>query len=75
VPNEKNRDVLIGGRWRPARNPAGFFRATDPSTGDEIEGLYPLSDASDIEEALAAASAVVQEMVRTGPAAIAEFLD
>lgn len=75
MPNEKNRDVLIGGRWRPARNPAGFFRATDPSTGDEIEGLYPLSDASDIEEALAAASAVVQEMVRTGPAAIAEFLD
>ena len=75
MPNEKTHDVLIGGGWRPARNPVAFFRAADPSTGDEIEGLYPVSDSSDIEEALTAASAVAPAMVRTGPEAAADFLE
>jgi NADP-dependent aldehyde dehydrogenase len=75
MPNESIHDVLIGGAWRPTRNPVSVFRAINPSTGDEIEGLYPVSDASDIEEALAAATAAVPGMVRTGPSAIADFLE
>lgn len=75
MPNEQIHDILIGGGWRPARNPVSFFRAADPSTGDELKGLYPVSDASDIEDALAAASAAVPGLVRTGPVAIAEFLE
>ena len=75
MPNERTHDVLIGGRWRPARHPLSFFRATDPSTGEEIEGLYPLSGGADIEEALTAAEAAVPGMARTIPGAIAEFLE
>ena len=75
MPNEKIHDVLISGGWRPARNPVALFRAVDPSTGEEIEGFFPVSDASDIEEALAAASVAAHEMARIGPTTIADFLE
>ena len=72
---DAKQPILIGGRWRPARRPHRFFRAVDPSTGSETEGLYPVSEASDIDDALAEGSAAARGMAAAGPEAIAGFLE
>ena len=40
--------VLVAGAWRPARGPAGSFKAVNPDTAEEIEESYPVSARSEI---------------------------
>ena len=67
--------ILIDGQWRPARNPAGSFRAVDPADGTELSDIYPISGFPDIEEALRAAHRDVPELGETRPEVLAEFLE
>jgi alpha-ketoglutaric semialdehyde dehydrogenase len=66
--------VLIDGQWRPARA-SGTFRAIDPSTGDPLPGLYPISAWEDIEDTLAAGKMAAPELAARGPEAVARFLE
>ncbi|MGY2894778.1 aldehyde dehydrogenase family protein [Deinococcus sp. UYEF24] len=49
--------VLIGGEWRPAQA-TGTLHATNPATGEALEGLYPVSGQEDVLAVIAAASGV-----------------
>jgi len=68
-------DILVGGRWRPAARPAGSFQAINPATGKALPNDYPVSVWPDIEDALQAARAVVDELDAAGPERIAAFLE
>jgi 2,5-dioxopentanoate dehydrogenase len=67
--------VLVDGRWRPALEPRGSFRAVDPSTGVAIEEAYPVSGRADVEAALAAGLAAAPLLAASAPEAIAGFLE
>lgn len=67
--------LLIAGAWREAQELTGSYRACDPSTGERIGPAYPLCGASDVEAALAAASAAAEELAASAPARIAGFLE
>lgn len=73
--NDVIQPILLAGRWQPSLEPAGTFRAADPTTGEAIGPAFPVSGAADIEAAVAAASAVAAELAATPPARIAAFLD
>jgi len=51
------------------------FRAVDPSTGEELEPVFPRATADDIETCVAAAAAVAPALAAADPVAIAGFLD
>ena len=67
--------VLIGGEWREPRGSAGSFAAVDPTTGNPLSGLYPVSCFADLEEALKAARRVASDLRSFGPDGLARFLD
>lgn len=69
------QQVLVGGAWRDAVEPAGELRAHDPATGQPIGPAYPVSGRREVEEAVAAAAAVAEECSATDPERIAAFLD
>ena len=68
------KEVFIGGRWRSAES-SGSFQAIDPSKNAAIEKEFPVSSWSDIDAALDAAVEAWEELRRTPPAKIAEFLE
>jgi alpha-ketoglutaric semialdehyde dehydrogenase len=65
--------VLIGGHWRPAKA-AKSFHAVNPATGDRLPGTYPVSGWEDCDAALAAAVDAANDLRRTPPQKIAQFL-
>lgn len=67
--------LLIAGRWRPARENAGTFRALDPSTGHAIGPEFPRNGAADLQDAIAAAADAAAILAVTEPPRIAAFLD
>lgn len=67
--------LLIAGQWRAADDCTGSFRAIDPSSGQAIGGEFPRSGATDVEQALASASAAAPVLAGLEPARIASFLD
>ena len=73
--NEAIQPVLLAGQWQPSLGAAGHFRAADPTTGEAIGPLFPVSGAADVEAAVAAASAVAAELAATPPERIAAFLE
>ena len=67
--------VLINGRWRDARC-SDTFTASDPTTGQALGDEYPVSEWSDIDEALNAARSVAEQFAKkTEPERIAHFLE
>lgn len=68
-------NILIAGQWQPSRDPTGGFRAVDPATGEPVGPEFPRSGAQDIELAVEAASAIANELARTAPCTIADFLE
>ena len=52
---EETHKILIGGRWREPREPARSFADVDPTTGNSLPGLYPVSGFIELEGALEAA--------------------
>ncbi len=67
--------VLINGSWRSADAPTGSFSATNPTTGEALEGRYPISSRADIEAALKAAAEAGPIMRALTPETIAAFLE
>jgi NADP-dependent aldehyde dehydrogenase len=73
--NPTSHLVLIGGKWRPADAPAGTFTATNPTTGEALPDLYPVSSKADVDAALTAAQTVAPDLRATPPEQIATFLE
>jgi NADP-dependent aldehyde dehydrogenase len=65
--------ILIAGKWRESRS-TGSFRATNPATGEPIEGDYPVSDWTDCDEAMTAAAEAAILLRAMQPERIAKFL-
>src|SRR5262249_14037471 len=51
------------------------FRAVDPSTGEELEPVFPRNTPDEVEACLASAAAAAPSFAATDPAAVAGFLD
>ncbi|GHO67728.1 ketoglutarate semialdehyde dehydrogenase [Ktedonobacter sp. SOSP1-52] len=67
--------VFIAGQWREAHNPVGHFQAVDPSTGQALEGSYPISGKEDVYETIMAAHQAAEVLSSTSPEQIAAFLE
>src|SRR6186997_1404123 len=69
--------VLIAGHWREADQPSGTFTAIEPSTGNTLPDVYPVSSAADVEAACAAAAEAVlaARAIANMPDRLAAFLD
>jgi NADP-dependent aldehyde dehydrogenase len=70
----KTENVLIGGEWRPA-DATATFQAIDPSTGETIGPVYPVSSRRDVDAALAAGSAAANELLDVSAEKTGDFLD
>ena len=70
----KAENVLVGGRWRPA-DATGTFQAINPSTGETIGPVYPVSSRKDVDAALVAGSEAANALLDVPPEKIGEFLD
>ena len=66
--------IWIGGEWQDA-NAVSVFQAENPSTGEKLAPLFPVSRWSDCEKALAAAADAAQAMEDAAPERIAAFLE
>jgi alpha-ketoglutaric semialdehyde dehydrogenase len=66
--------ILVAGTWRPA-TAAATFRAVEPSSGGKREAVWPVSDWSDVERALDAATVAARELAATPGRRLAEFLE
>ena len=73
-PMENAEKVLIDGEWQPA-DATGTFQAIDPSTGEKIGPLYPVSSRKDVDAVLAAGSSAAEALLDVDPKKIGEFLD
>ena len=65
--------VLIDGQWRQATG-GTTFQAPNPQTRETLEDSYPVSDWSDMDQALESASRAFRELSNTPREAIADFL-
>ena len=68
------QQVLIAGRWRPARA-SSTFRAENPRTKEALAEEYPVSTWQDCDEALDAAVAAAELLRNTPAERIARFLE
>ncbi|MGI9586266.1 MAG: aldehyde dehydrogenase (NADP(+)) [Acidimicrobiia bacterium] len=66
--------VLIDGEWQPAEA-VGSFSAVNPSTGETLPDVFPVSGMADVEAALDAGQQAAIELRETPIEAIADFLD
>lgn len=73
--NEVVQPLLLAGRWQPGQETTGRFRACDPSTGEPIGPVFPISGAIDVETAIAAASSVADQLAIMPVERIAAFLE
>ena len=65
--------LLIAGEWRQAKA-TGTFNAENPAEGTRLSATFPISDWSDVDAALDAASAAFDEMQKMPVGHIAAFL-
>jgi len=69
-----SQPVLINGQWR-ASSQSGVFSPTNPTLGQPIALEFPVSQWSDCDEALAAASAAFVQLRTMPPESLASFLE
>jgi NADP-dependent aldehyde dehydrogenase len=67
--------LLLNGTWQPAQAPTASFQAINPSTRAPLPDAYPISSWADVETALSAAQAAVEQLRSTPPERLAAFLD
>jgi 2,5-dioxopentanoate dehydrogenase len=65
--------VLIDGQWQPARA-VDQFQANNPTNGEKLSQLFPVSDWQDCEQALTAALQAQQKLAQLPAGKIADFL-
>jgi 2,5-dioxopentanoate dehydrogenase len=71
----QSHPLLINGAWQPATNPVSTFTATNPTTGETLPDVYPVSSQADVDKILAAAE-VAAPLLRALPTEnIALFLE
>ncbi len=68
-----SQPVLIDGQWR-ASQATSTFQAANPTTGDVLPEVYPVSSWADCEAALAAADEAASSLRQLPVEAIADFL-
>ena len=66
--------VWIGGVWQDA-DAESLFQAENPSTGEKLARVFPVSRWSDCEKALAAAAEAARALEEVAPERIAAFLE
>jgi 2,5-dioxopentanoate dehydrogenase len=66
--------VLIAGQWRTA-NAAGSFRAENPTTGELLPEIFPISTWADCDAALNAAATAADALLAIPAETIARFLN
>ncbi|MGX5203117.1 aldehyde dehydrogenase family protein [Aliikangiella sp. IMCC44632] len=66
--------VLIEGQWRPA-TAVGQFQADNPSSGEKLSQIFPISSWDDCEQALNSAVDAQQKLATLPAEKIAEFLE
>ena len=66
--------VLINGQWRPSSH-ATTFTSINPATGESLPDQFPVSNWSDCDEALTAATQAFHQMQQLSADAIAAFLE
>jgi len=66
--------VLIDGAWRTAKA-KGTFQAENPETGERLPTQFPISDWSDCDAALSAATEAAKQLRQAAPEQIAAFLE
>ena len=67
-------NVLIGGELRTA-DYESVFQAGNPSTGEKLDRIFPISRWSDCDRALSAAKEAAHQLEVLAPEKIAEFLE
>lgn len=70
----ESHPVLVDGHWSPA-NFGATFCSTNPNTGEEVDGAYPVSDWAMCDRALGAAHRAFRDTRKLSGTRIAEFLD
>ena len=66
--------VLVAGQWRTS-NSVGSFPAENPSLGEALPGLYPVSSPAEVEECIVAGVQAAEALRSASGAAIADFLE
>lgn len=66
--------VLIGGSWRGADAEDQFY-AYNPTTGEALDDIYPVSSWHDCEQALEFAASAFEEMQKLGSKPVIKFLE
>ena len=66
--------VLIAGDWIDSKG-TNTFQATNPTTGEAINELYPVSTWQDIELVLSAAANAFSKLQEMEPKQLADFID
>lgn len=66
--------ILIAGEWRPSEK-TGTFQVANPTTGEPLAPLYPISSWADCEAALRSAEAAFLAMRSLSGEKIATFLE
>jgi alpha-ketoglutaric semialdehyde dehydrogenase len=69
-----SQKVLIAGDWRTA-GAAQTFRATNPSSGEPLPELYPVSSLEDVDRALEAGRRAAEELAEIPGARRGDFLE
>jgi len=69
------KPVLVGGQWRPARQPAGTFSAEDPATKTKLPDVFPVSGIEDVEAACRAAGEAAAGLRALPQENVARFLE
>jgi NADP-dependent aldehyde dehydrogenase len=72
--SESTVPVLIAGEWRKSRA-AGTFQADNPTLGQALPEIYPVSSREEVLEAIRAGSEAAEALRATSGAEIAQFLE
>jgi len=71
----KYQKVLIAGKWREVKNPAGHFNAVNPASKQALPENYPVCGEEDILEAIQAGKKAAVELRRVPRERLARFLE
>ena len=66
--------VLVAGQWRESHSSA-FFQAENPSTGELLPTLYPVSSRQEVMTAVEAGAEAAEDLRVIEPEAVAVFLE
>jgi len=72
--SQSTAPVLIAGQWRESKS-AGTFQADNPTLGEALPEVYPVSSREEVLEAIRAGSEAAEALRQTSGESIAAFLE